>query len=83
MKTPVEKQISPETPRNVGLALIAGGIITLAVSLWQYHPQNRYLWDPPFGQLAAAHRLHSASYFAGWVVMLIGFIALLSVLTRF
>ena len=35
----------PQAPRDVGLALIATGVIGLLISLWQYRLLNRYLWS--------------------------------------
>jgi putative membrane protein len=82
-KVPLAEQLSPEAPRNVGIGLIAGGLITLGVFVWQYQVAERYIRSEPFADLAVERRLHSASYFAALVVLLIGVIALLSVLLRF
>ncbi len=83
IKTPVTERIAPEAPRNVGIMLIAGGLVTLGLFTWQYHLANRYMWSEPFAELAIPRRLRSSAYFAAWVVLLIGVVALLSVLLRF
>lgn len=82
-KTPAAEQLSPEAPRNVGIALIAAGLITLGVFTWQHHLVERYLRSDAFAELAVTRRLHSGANFAAWIVLLIGVIALLSVLMRF
>ncbi len=42
----------PDAPRYLGLALIGAGVIGLVVSLWQYRVVVRYLWQPPYTDLA-------------------------------
>src|SRR5499433_4086406 len=42
----------PHAPRYLGLALIACGILALAISLWQYAWAIRYLWGEPYTPLA-------------------------------
>ena len=44
--------LRPEASRYVGLALIAAGILALAISIWQYREMLRYLWSEPYRQLA-------------------------------
>ncbi len=84
-KTPIVARFTPAAPRNLGLTLIAAGVALLALFIWQYHRMNAYLWDEPFGALAAARsrRLRSGAYYAAWVVLLIGVAAFVSVLARF
>ena len=83
IKMPVALRLSPEAARNLGIALIVGGVIILVVFTWQYHVVERYLRSDPFAELSPARRLHSASFFAAWVVLLIGVIAVVSVLRHF
>ena len=83
IKTPLAEQLRPDAPRNVGILLIAAGLVTLGVFTWQYHIVNGYLRSEPFDQLTGVGRLHSAAYFAAWMVLVIGAIALMSVLQKF
>src|SRR5262249_30453816 len=34
----------PEAPRDFGLALIAAGVVSLAISAYQYRQTTHYLW---------------------------------------
>ncbi len=42
----------PEAPRCLGLALIACGVLSLVISIWQYRWSIRYLWGEPFTPIA-------------------------------
>jgi putative membrane protein len=44
--------LRPETPRQLGLALIACGVLGSVISLWQYRRIVKYLWSDPFRVLA-------------------------------
>jgi putative membrane protein len=44
--------LRPETPRQLGLALIACGVLGSVISLWQYRRFVKYLWSDPFRVLA-------------------------------
>jgi len=46
----------PDAPRNFGLALIASGILGLAVALWQYHQLLNYLWSTDFQPIAGVKK---------------------------
>src|SRR5215471_17324724 len=48
----VTPALRPQAPRYLGLALILAGIVSLALSVWQYHWMLGYLWGPPFTPLA-------------------------------
>ena len=48
----VAPPLNPGAPRYVGLALIAAGIFSLAIAVWQYRRGVRYLWSVPFRSLA-------------------------------
>lgn len=84
-KVPFAEQIRPEAPRNVGLTLIAAGVALIALFLWQFRRMNAYLWDEPYHELAGVHgrRFQSGPYYAGWVVLLIGLAAFVSVFAKF
>ncbi len=84
-KVPRGLQFRPESPRNLGLTLIAAGVGLVGMFLWQYRVMSNYLWDEPFRALAGvgARRRPSGPYYAGWVVLLIGLAAFISVFARF
>ncbi len=48
----VAPALRPQLPRYVGLALIAAGVVALAVSLWQYRMVIGYLWSDQFHPIA-------------------------------
>lgn len=79
------REMRPEEPRDLGLALIATGIGVLAISSWQYLLVRRYLWCDEFTPIAGAPetRLRSPALFAGAVLALIGLAALASVFVHF
>jgi len=79
------RRLGPEAPRNLGLTLIAAGVVSLAMFTWQYHHVTRYLRSGDFAAIAGAgeRSLHSSSYLVAFVVMGIGVAAFLSVLLRF
>jgi putative membrane protein len=84
-KAPFGRQIRPEAPRNLGLTLIAAGVVLLGLFLWQYRQMNAYLRNEPFQAVAGVEgrRRPSGAYFAAWVVLLIGVAAFASVFARF
>lgn len=79
------RQMRPETPRDLGLALIATGIGALLISSWQYRQQLNYLWSAPYASIAGvsdkAHR--TPAFAAAMVLILIGVAAFVSVFFRF
>jgi putative membrane protein len=79
------REMSPATPRNLGLALITAGICALAISAMQYRQEIHYLWSPQFKSIAGfqdkPHR--TPAFIAAMVLMLIGIAALLSVFFHF
>lgn len=75
--------LRPEAPRNLGLTLIAAGVLLIAVFLWQFRATMTYMWSPPFAQIAGDRRMRSGAYFAAWIVLLIGLAAFVSVFARF
>jgi putative membrane protein len=77
--------MNPALPRNVGLVLIAAGVIMLGVFTRHYHKGLIYLQSGMFAEIAAtAERpFHKPSYMVSYVVMAIGILALGSVFLRF
>ena len=74
----------PEAPRYLGLALIACGILALAISLWQYSWSIRYLWGEPYTPLAGVTKEgnHTPVMAVAIVLILIGLFAFFAVLFR-
>jgi len=50
----VTPALFPDTPRYFGLALIGTGVVTLAISVWQYRSSLNYLWAAPYDRIAPA-----------------------------
>jgi putative membrane protein len=84
-KVPGAARISAEAPRNLGLTLIAAGVGMIAVFLWQFRKVTAYMWGETYLPLAGVdgRRMHTGSYAAAWVVLLIGLAAFVSVFLRF
>ena len=74
----------PDAPRYLGLALIACGILALAISLWQYWWAIRYLWGEPYTPLAGVSKKGKQTpvMAVGIVLILIGLFAFFAVLLR-
>jgi putative membrane protein len=74
----------PHAPRYLGLALIACGILALAISLWQYAWAIRYLWGEPYTPLAGVTREGKQTPVMAVAVVLIfiGLFAFFAVLLR-
>jgi putative membrane protein len=75
----------PAAPRYLGLALIACGVLALAVSIWQYHWTIRYLWSDSFAPIAGMTKegLQTPLYAVAFALALIGIFAFGAVLLRF
>ena len=75
----------PDMPRNLGLLLIAAGVVSVALFTIRYHATVAYLRSVPFAAIAAAEprSLHRPTYLVAWTVMLIGVIAFGSVFLQF
>lgn len=84
MQGAAARPMRPEAPRDLGLALIGSGILSLAVAIWQYRQQLNYLWHDQFRAIAGfdekPHR--TPLFLAGIVLLLIGLFAFISVLFR-
>jgi putative membrane protein len=79
------KAMRPEAPRDFGLALIAAGVLSLAIAVWQYRQTLHYLWREGFKPIAGiAEKPHWTPVFVGAItIMLIGMFAFGSVFIRF
>ena len=44
--------LRPEAPRYLGLSLIAAGVISLLIAIWQYRSVVHYLWGKEFASVA-------------------------------
>jgi putative membrane protein len=82
----INGRVMPQTmPREFGLALIATGVGTLAVSSWQYYNQLHYIAGKPFADIAfeGGRPHHSGAFIAAMVIMLIGIAAFIGVFLRY
>lgn len=78
------RDVRPDAPRNLGLVLIAAGVLSLVVFTWQYHQATRYLHSPPYDVLAGRKRpMRTSAYLIAFTVILIGVAAFGSVFLRF
>jgi len=80
----VAPALRPEMPRYVGLALIGAGVLGLLVSCWQYVWVSRYLWSPPFDQIAGLREgaLGTPALVIAIALTIIGILAFFAVLLR-
>lgn len=85
----VAPALRPQAPRNLGLALIGAGVISLMLSGWQYRRIVKYLWSNDFQPLAGLgsggmHPISAQSPLLAVLigVILIGIFAFCSVLFR-
>ena len=71
-------------PRVLGLALIACGILSMLISLWQYRWTVNYLWNEPFTPIAGMKRegMQSPVLAVAVLLVLIGLFAFFAVLLR-
>lgn len=74
-----------ELPRDLGLVLIAAGVVSLAAFTWQYHTTVAYLKSAPFAAIAVSSEkpLHTSVNLIACVVLLIGVAAFGSIFIRF
>jgi putative membrane protein len=68
-------------PRYLGMVLLAAGIATVALAAWQYRKLVRYLWSQQFSSLAGIQNapMHSGTFTIAIVIIVIGIVALASV----
>ena len=78
-------EVRAEMPRNLGLVLIAAGVISLAVFTWQYHVASVYLRSGVFQQIAGTRKrpMHTSAYIVAVTVIAIGAVAFVSVFAHF
>lgn len=74
----------PDAPHYLGLALMACGVLTLLVSIWQYWWTLRYLWSDPYAPLAGMKQggLQSSAVGIAILLVLVGVFAIVVVLFR-
>lgn len=77
------RHVGPEMPRNVGLLLIGGGVLSLAMFTWQYYNATRYLRRDYPEISDSGKSMHNSCYLVTGIVLLIGVAAFMSVLFRF
>jgi inner membrane protein YidH len=80
----VAPALLPEMPRYVGLALIAAGVLGLAISCWQYVWLSRYLWSPQFRPIAGLREgaMRTPGLAIAILLAVIGFLAFGALLLR-
>jgi putative membrane protein len=78
------RHLRPETPRDLGLALIAAGVISLTIFTLQYRAATAYLREGEFAAIAGIGERspHSSTYLISFVVIAIGLAAFVSVFAR-
>jgi putative membrane protein len=71
----------PEAPRDLGLALIGSGILSLGISIFQYRRSLHYLWQKEFQAIAgfAEKPSRTPAMMVAIVLVLIGIFAFVSV----
>ena len=62
----------PNAPRDLGLALISCGVLSLLISVWQYLWGIRYLWSETFVPIAGLTREGMQTPVVAIAVLLIG-----------
>lgn len=77
--------LGPEAPRDVGLILIAAGVVSLAMFTWEYHIAVSYLKSDLFAPIIAQTKkhLHRPTYLVSYVVITIGIAAFASIFLHF
>ena len=75
----------PSAPRDLGLALISCGVLSLLISVWQYLWGIRYLWGGTFAPIAGLTRegKHTPVIVVAIILIGIGVFAFFAVLLRF
>ena len=74
----------PDAARDIGLALISCGVLSLLVSVWQYLWGIRYLWGGTFVPIAGLRRegMHTPVIAVAVLLIGIGVFAFFAVLLR-
>lgn len=75
---------APYAPQYLGLALISCGILSLAISIWQYWWTVRYLWGGSFASIAGmkTEGMQSPVLAIAALLICIGLFAFFAVLLR-
>ncbi len=84
MSVPGLREMRPQAPRDLGLALIATGVTVLASASWQYVGEVKYLNSAAFADISPddVKIYRRPVFFAAMVLMAIGLAAFFSVLFR-
>ena len=74
----------PSASKFLGLALIACGVLTLVISIWQYRWSVRYLWGGSFAAVAGMTKEGMQSPYIALAILLIfiGLLGFFAVLLR-
>jgi putative membrane protein len=74
--------ILPDAPKYLGLSLIACGVLTLLVSIWQYWWTLHYMWSDAYAPLAGMKKdgLQSPAIGIAVLLILVGLFAIGAVL---
>jgi uncharacterized membrane protein YidH (DUF202 family) len=77
--------LGPHLPRNVGVIMIAAGVVSLGLFTWQYLRAVAYLGQGAFSVIAvrADRPLHQLNCFTAYAIMAIGVLAFASVFVSF
>jgi putative membrane protein len=78
-QAPVARPVMlPDAPKYLGLSLIACGVLTLLVSIWQYWWTVRYLWLDAYAPLAGMTKdgLQSPAIGIAVLLVLVGLFAI-------
>jgi putative membrane protein len=83
-QNPDRPVLDPTLARNLGLALIGTGVVSLAVALWQYHRLLKYLWSGDYNVVAGVdEKPHRTPLFAVTIMIeIVGVIAFVTVFFR-
>ena len=76
--------VYPNASRDLGLALIACGVLALLIAVWQYLWGIRYLWGETFAPIAGLRRegMHTPVIAVALLLIGIGLFAFFAVLLR-
>jgi len=78
----VKEAARPHMARYLGLALIAAGLLSLGISIWQYVTTLNYLRGPEFAAISPEKPGRSPLLLLALVLVAIGLVAFFSVLLR-
>jgi putative membrane protein len=76
--------LRPEGPRNFGMALIAAGVLSLAIFTWEYHVANRLMRSDAYASIAGhvGRPMLLPVYLVAGAVILIGIAAFVTIYLR-